>query len=187
MMSGLNLTYNNEDLATYSVSEYLLSLPSKNSRQSYASNLYNFFRFLHPETLEKRRLRGKKGEQFARTVDGISKEYVSNKQRYKAHINRYRDHISDYAPKSRMSMLTSVFSYLEYNNITFLPNYKKNIYGKEKEAISEEHVTSNSDIKRVCEFITLPEKTLTLARANITIFWGDNLIYNIRINIRPYF
>ena len=61
-MSGLNLTYNDEDLATYSVSEYLLSLPSKNSRQSYASNLYNYFRFLNPNTLPKRRLRGKKGE-----------------------------------------------------------------------------------------------------------------------------
>lgn len=72
MMSGLNLTYNGEDLATYSVSEYLLSLPSKNSRQSYASNLYNYFRFLNPNTLPKRRLRGKKGEHCARAFSLIS-------------------------------------------------------------------------------------------------------------------
>ena len=69
-MAGiLNLTYIREDLSNYSISEYLLSLTSKNTRQSYTSNLYKFFRHIYPDQIQGRRLRGRKGEEFAIMVD----------------------------------------------------------------------------------------------------------------------
>jgi len=49
MMRILNLTNNGEDLSNYSISEYLLSLTSKNTRQSYASNPYKFIRHIYPD------------------------------------------------------------------------------------------------------------------------------------------
>ena len=68
MMGILNLTNNGEDLSNYSISEYLLSLTSKNTRQSYASNLYKFFRHIYSDQIQGR-LRGRKGEEFAIMVD----------------------------------------------------------------------------------------------------------------------
>jgi len=158
----LNLTYIREDLSNYSISEYLLSLTSKNTRQSYASNLYKFFRHIYPDQIKGRRLRGRKGEEFAIMVDQLSLEYVSKPRRFKEEINQYRDSISNYAPKSRIAILTSVFSFREYNNISFTSKYKKGIYGKEKEAISEEFVPNNADINKICEFFTLPDRIITL-------------------------
>ena len=76
----MNLTYIREDLSNYSISEYLLSLTSKNTRQSYACNLYKFFRHIYPDQIQGRRLRGRKGEEFAIMVDQLSLEYVSNRE-----------------------------------------------------------------------------------------------------------
>ena len=59
-------------------------------------------------------------------------------------------------------MLTSVFSFREYYNISFTSKYKKGIYGKEKEEISEEFVPNNADINKICEFFTLPDRIITL-------------------------
>lgn len=88
--------------------------------------------------------------------------YFTEDRDIRKDINLYKDSLKDSPPKSRLAKLSCVFRFFEDNGHTFSRNFIKNLKGKGKDAVSDEHIPTAEEIGRIVEYLPIQEKTLTL-------------------------
>jgi hypothetical protein len=114
---------------------FLSQYTSDSTRELYAGSLKYYFRLHYPT------------EQLS--SQELSIRYLSEECDHKPDLIKFRDSLRHLAPKTRLVYLVVVIRWLEDNDIVLSPSFRRNIYGKETDAISEEYVPSNSDIARL--------------------------------------
>jgi len=152
------------ELAKISVSEYLRA-KSKGTADTYLIYLNKYFQIIYPElALEWTPIRRKKDQQqpYWDKLDELSLQYLDSNRNLRKDLLDYKEAIKDYAPKTRGVQLSSVIGFFEDNGIQIPSRLKKDLFGRNKSAVSEEYIPIADDIRKVLEHLTLPEKTLVL-------------------------
>jgi integrase len=140
---------------------FLSQYSSKSTRDNYGRALETYFRLHYPNT--------------QLTPQELSIQYLRDKRDYKPDLIRYRDSLLPLAPKTRLSYLAAIIRFLEDNDMTLNPSFKRNIYGKETDAITEEYVPTNADLARLVEFMPIHARALTLVLSSSGMRIGEAL------------
>ena len=137
------------DRRSVNVSHFLRQYESKSTKQNYKTGLKTFFGVIYPES---------KGED----LDILSERYLAEDRDHRNDVMDFKDSLKDKAPRTISSRLNSIRCFLDENGIEFPKRFFKNLNGKVTEAISEEKIPSNEELKRVIEYLPMQGKALSL-------------------------
>jgi integrase len=132
-----------------SINDFLRQFESQSTKNSYQSSFKQFFRLIYPEVDHN-------------TLNEKSLQYLSENHDYQADIIRYRESLESKAPMTVVVRLSAIRTYLEENGIEFSKRFFKRVGGRRTEAISEEKVPTNEELRRIVEYMPLQGKAVTL-------------------------
>lgn len=157
------------------VSQFLRQYEIESTRRSYETGLKIYFTTIYPElqqelenkkiALEKelgRKLKHIPTEIAIECLDKYSEKYLTEERTHRDDMMNFKETLKNKAPKTRRSRLNAVKIYLEDNSITFSKRFFKNLNGKSREAVTDEHIPDNDELRRVIEYLPPIGKTLTL-------------------------
>ena len=174
-MVGLNLT-------KCTVSDFLEQYRNIKTRYQYKCHLKQYFSYIYPQ------LKNTKSTNSDSELDKYSLKYLKEKRDIRKDLVSFTNQIQKFAPKTRIHKLNAIFRYLEDNGIEVPRQLRRNLIGREKDAISEEYVPTPGDLKRVVEHLNLPDKTLVLVLSSSGMRVGECLklrLQDIDLNHTP--
>ena len=130
--------------------EFIAQYSSENTKRTYRTILNRYLTLFYPGI----------------ELNDASVKYLNSGRDYRADMIHLRDSIAKMAPKTRLSTMTVCFRWLEENEIDFPRSFKRNLIGKEAEAISEEHLPTPAEIGRVMEYLPLIGRAITIVLAS---------------------
>lgn len=131
------------------ITKFLRQYENQSTRNSYKTGLKLFFKSVYPAL---------KGED----LDSLSERYLTEDRDHREDMMNFKDSLRDKAPKTVGSRLNAVKVFLDENCINFPKRFFKNMNGKVTEAITEEKVPSNEELRRIVEYLPVQGKALTL-------------------------
>jgi len=141
------------------VSQFLRQYESQSTRLSYRTGLRLFFESVYPESSE--------------DLDNLSLRYLSEKRDHREDVITFKESLKNKAPMTIGSRLNVVKVYLDENGISFPKRFFKNLNGRIHEAISEEKVPSNEELKRIIEYLPTHGKALALVLSSSGMRIGE--------------
>ena len=131
------------------ISDFLAQYQHENTREAYRSSLKRFFRLTYPDS-------------EGISLDDLSLRYLGEDRDYRHDMLLFRENLSRSAPLTAFQRMTAIRIFLEENSITFPKRFYRNLNGRITEAIGEERVPTNEELKRIIEFMPVNGKALAL-------------------------
>ena len=183
------------DKRSINVSQFLRQYESKNTRKNYLTGLKIFFETIYPELkIESEKKREELGVKVLPTditvnlQDSYSSKYLSEDRDYREDILNFKESLKAKAPKTIGSRLNTIRVFLDENGINFPKRFFKNLNGKVNEAISEEKVPSNEELRRIIEYLPVHGKALALFLSSSGMKIGEAVqikINDVELNSDP--
>ena len=148
----------------WAVNDFLDQYESQKTKKSYRTALKQFFTVAFPEL---------KTSKALQLLDKLSLQYFEKDRDIRKDIIAYKNSIKHQAPKTRQSKLSPIFRYFEDNGIEFAKSFTRNLYGKNSESITTEHVPTAEEIGRIIQYLPIQAKTLTLVLASSGMRIGE--------------
>jgi len=176
------------DRKSVNVSQFLRQYESQSTRKNYLSGLRQFFESAYPEL--KHELKQKKNEleeEAGKTISYIPSEivlkfldiysfrYLEEDRDHRNDVLNFKESLKSKAPMTIGSRLNSIRVFLDENGINFPKRFFKNLNGKVNEAISEEKVPSNEELRRIIEYLPVQGKALALVLSSSGMRIGEVL------------
>jgi integrase len=129
------------------VTQFLRQYESEETKRSYRIGLKQFFTLIYPDGGD---------------LDELSKSYINEDRDYREDLLSFRESLKNKAPKTKSVRFNVVRTFLDDNGISLPARFFKNLNGKTTEAITYEDVPTNEELKRICEYLPIQGKALTL-------------------------
>ena len=150
------------DKGLINVSQFLQQYESESTKKNYKTGLKTFFGVIYPKL---------KGED----LDLLSERYFTEGRDYRSDVLIFKESLKSKAPTTIGNRLNSIRVFLDENGINFPKRFFKNLNGKVTEAISEEKIPSNEELKRVIEYLPVQGKALALVLSSSGMRIGEVL------------
>jgi integrase len=152
------------------IEKYINSIPSdaKGRRQSYKSNLKNYFRYLCPDQTYEKQFTKKQfryiGVPLSKKQNDFIEKYFKTKRDYKKDVKKYVESLRGTPPKTIKSKVASIKSFLEYYDIELTSKEWKDIKQEIKgsRAVTIDKVPSKEELKKILTHATVKDKALFL-------------------------
>ncbi len=132
----------------YSLSEYINHYKSDGTKSLYKKTLEDFFKIISPQ-------------HDASDLDKISVDYVDGMHDYKGDLIKLRDAHPKDSPMTMQVRFSAVSGFLAYNEILISPKFRRDLIGS-PEPISEEHIPTREELRRICEYMPFNSKVLAI-------------------------
>jgi integrase len=146
-------------LKQVNVSEFLAMYNSKSTRTNYRMGLKQFFRLMYPHARQ--------------SIDELSERYLAEDRDYRDDMLKLKASLEGKAPKTMKSRFNAVRVFFDYNGITLPKSLFRRMNGKATGAITYEAVPTNEELKRICEYMPIQGKALTLVLASSGMRVGE--------------
>ena len=176
------------DKGSINVSQFLRQYESQSTRKNYLSGFRQFFELIYPELTQEFEQKQKELEEEAgktiryipseivlEFIDTYSSRYLAEDRDHREDVMDFKDSLKNYAPKTVGARLNSIRVFLDENGINFPKRFFKNLNGKVTEAISEERVPSNEELRRIIEYLPVQGKALSLVLSSSGMRIGEVL------------
>jgi integrase len=132
----------------YSLSEYLNHYKSNGTKGLYKRMLEDFFKIVYLKN-------------DSTDLEELSLNYVDGMHDYKGDLIKLRDAHPKDSPMTSQVRFSAVNGFLAYNEILISPKFRKDLIGS-PEPISEEHIPTREELRRICEHLPFNAKVLTI-------------------------
>ncbi len=141
------------------MSNFLRQYESPSTKKSYRTGIKLFFKTVYPDSSE--------------DLDSLSEKYLREKRDHREDVITFKESLKGKAPMIIGSRLNSIRVFLDENEINFPKRFFKNLNGKVTEAISEEKIPSNEELKRILEYLPTQGKALSLVLSSSSMRIGE--------------
>lgn len=182
-------------LKQINVSQFLRQYDSINTRKSYLAGLKKFFELMYPEigveiekVKEKLDVKNIPPEVLLKILDIHATRYLNQDRDYRDDLLKFKESLKSKAPTTMTTRINSIRTFLDDNGIPFPKRFFKNLNGKATEPITYEDIPTNEEIKRICEYMPVHGKALTLMLASSGMRVGETTklkIEDIDFNHEP--
>ena len=154
------------DKRLVNVSKFLRQYDSENTRRNYKAGLKTFFEVTYPESNE--------------DLDILSERYLTEDRDHREDILNFKDSLKGRAPKTIGSKINVIRIFLDENSIDFPKRFFKNLNGKVTEAISEEKIPTNQELRKTIEYLPVQGKAIALILSSSGMRIGE--VIQIKLN-----
>jgi integrase len=132
----------------------LSAYESQNTKRVYHGVLKGFLSFIYPDLTDE-------------NLDSFSLTYLDSSHDLRDDLLSFKESLVGQAPKTKVLKLSVVIQFLKLNGISLPEFLSKRVFAmKEKGAISDERIPTNDELRRICEYLPIQGKALTLVLAS---------------------
>ncbi|MCJ7632576.1 site-specific integrase [Candidatus Bathyarchaeota archaeon] len=165
------------EMGRIGVNEFIRQFPSKSTKNNYRVSLIQFFCTIYPE-LKPLHPTSRYGSQdlwlkFYALIDEKSIQYLDEGRNFRNDYMTFKESLEGKPPKTIMNRMNPVNRFLQDNDIILPKRFVSNVNGKESEAISEEKIPSNDELRRILEYLPVQGKALALMLSSSGLRLGE--------------
>ena len=130
------------------VTNFLRQYDNVGTKEAYNIALRQFFELIYKKS--------------KKTLDERAEQYFEEDRDYRNDMLLLKERLRVYAPTTILMKLAPNRLFFEENGVTIPKRFYRNLSGRITEAISEEKVPTNEELKRIIEYMPVNGKTLAL-------------------------
>jgi integrase len=108
-------------------------------------------------------------------LDKLSERYLEEDRDYREDLLKFKELLEGKAPTTKRGRFNAIRTFLDDNDIKFQKRFFKNLNGKATEPIIYEKIPENAELKRICEYLPVQGKALTLVLSSSGMRIGETV------------